>query len=87
MARVEEPQLPSRQRRRLRQLEVACARISLTRDDSELSADLEAFARLRDQFEDQQLVIERAVQDSRQGIADLRPSQATRRELEASKRR
>jgi hypothetical protein len=33
-------------RRRLRQLEVAGARISLTRDDSELSADLEAFARL-----------------------------------------
>ncbi len=36
-------------RRRLRQLEVAGARISLTRDDSELSADLEAFARLHHQ--------------------------------------
>jgi CelD/BcsL family acetyltransferase involved in cellulose biosynthesis len=36
-------------RRRLRQLEVAGARVSLTRDDSELSADLEAFARLHHQ--------------------------------------
>jgi CelD/BcsL family acetyltransferase involved in cellulose biosynthesis len=36
-------------RRRLRQLEVAGASISLTRDDSELSADLEAFARLHHQ--------------------------------------
>lgn len=36
-------------RRRLRQLEVAGATINLTRDDSELSADLEAFARLHQQ--------------------------------------